>query len=186
MNDYNKSEIRRLLDLYYEGRASESQERRLRDYFSGEVTDEEFADDRLFFNALAAADDKVEVPAGLEHRLSQAIDSWQEAGQTAEQKACETPPTAPRRFRLLTFRRSFSIAASVALLVGVGVMLFNTSARTSTPVDTYTDPMEAYAETQRVLTIFSNTIDKSMQSLEQADRSQDKALRLAFEQLSKI
>lgn len=171
MNEYNKSEIRRLLDLYYEGCASESQERRLRDYFSGEVTDEEFADDRLFFNALAAADDKIEVPEGLEQRLSQAIDSWQEAG---------------RRFRLLTFRRSFSIAASVALLVGVGVMLFNTSARTSTPVDTYTNPMEAYAETQRVLTIFSNTIDKSMQSLEQADRSQDKALRLAFEQLSKI
>ncbi|MDE6377559.1 MAG: hypothetical protein K2K72_02315 [Duncaniella sp.] len=178
MNDYNKSEIRRLLDLYYEGRTSASEEAVLRRYFSGDDIDSDFEDDRLFFEALAGSGETVEVPADLQGRLSAAIDSWQEA----EHKSSATR----LRLRLISMRRSFSIAASVALLLAVGVWLFNAGNRAASPVDTYSDPMEAYAETQRVLSIFSNTIDKSMQGLEQAENRQDKALRLALEQLDKI
>lgn len=178
MNDYNKSEIRRLLNLYYEGNTTQGKEAVLRDYFSGGDIDSDFENDRLFLEALWGNDSSVEVPSGLEQRLSDSIDSWQES----EHKVHETR----RRLRIIAMRRTFSIAASIAVLLGVGVLLFNTIGRNASPVDTYDDPMEAYAETQRVLTIFSNTIDKSMQELERAERSQEKAIRLAFEQLDKI
>lgn len=178
MNEYNKTDIRRLLDLYYEGKSSASDEAALRDYFGQPDSDPEFDDDKLFFNALAGNDDSIEVPADLEQRLSNAVDSWQES----ERKAV----AARSRFKLISLRPAIGIAASIAVLFAIGAMLLGTPSQTREPADTFTDPMEAYAETQRVLTLFANTIDKSMQGMETAERSQDKALRLAFEQLNKI
>ena len=176
MNEYNKTDIRRLLDLYYEGKSSASDEAALRDYFARPDTDPELDDDKMFFNALAGDDNSTKVPADFEERLSHAIDSWQES----ERKAV----AARSRFKFISFRPAIGIAASIAVLFAIGAMLLNNQNRE--PADTFTDPMEAYAETQRVLTLFANTIDKSMQGMETADRSQDKALRLAFEQLNKI
>ena len=178
MNEYNKTDIRRILDLYYEGKTSASEEAALRDYFGRPDTDPEFDDDKMFFNALAGDDNSTEVPADLEERLSHAIDSWQESEQKAK--------TTRRRFKFISLRPAIGIAASIAVLFAIGAMLLDNRTQTGEPADTFTDPMEAYAETQRVLTLFANTIDKSMQGIETADRSQDKALRLAFEQLNKI
>lgn len=176
MNEYNKTDIRRLIDLYYEGKTSANDEAALRDYFARHDTDPEFDDDKLFFEAMTSDENLIEVPADLEQRLNSAIDSWEKS----EQKAV----AARHRFKIISFRRAIGIAASIAVLFALGAMLLGN--RTHEPVDTFTDPMEAYAETQRVLTLFANTIDKSMQGLETVERSQDKAMRLAMEQLSKI
>lgn len=178
MNEYNKTDIRRLLDLYYEGKTSSSDESALRDYFARPDTDPEFDDDKLFFGAITGDDSSIEVPAELEQRLNSAIDSWEES----EQKAV----AARRRFKFISFRRTIGIAASITVLFAIGAMLLGHQWQNREPADTFTDPMEAYAETQRVLTLFANTIDKSMQGMETAERSQDKAMRLAFEQHSKI
>lgn len=178
MNEYNKTEIRRLLDLYYEGQSSACGETTLRDYFSRPDTDPEFDDDKSFFNALAGNDDSIEVPSHLEQRLSHAVDSWQEAEQQAT--------AARHRFRIFSLRPAISIAASVAILFAIGSMFLNNPWKTGEPADTFTDPMEAYAETQRVLTLFANTLDKSMDGIDTAERSREKALALAMEQLKKI
>ncbi|MDE6225063.1 MAG: hypothetical protein K2M25_02875, partial [Muribaculaceae bacterium] len=76
MNENNKNDIRHILDLYYEGKSSADDEALLRDYFAGGEVDDEFADDKLFFDALADANDSIEVPSDLEHRLNAAVDSW--------------------------------------------------------------------------------------------------------------
>ncbi len=179
MNEYNTSDIKRLLDLYYEGKTSPGEETLLREYFANPDTPHEFDDDKLFFEAMSADDDdSIEVPQDLEQRLSTAITSWEKA----EQKA-----TARRhRFKLISFGRTIGIAASIALLFAIGAMHLGNQNQTHEPADTFTDPMEAYAETQRVLNLFAKTIDKSMKSIETAERSQDKAIRLACEQLDKI
>ena len=179
MNTYSKPEIRQLLARYYEGNTTESEEGALREYFAGGNVDPDFEDDRLLFKAMAGYSDKaVEVPAHLERLLSDSIDSWQRSERQ--------PAPSHRVLGFIPWHHAGAIAASVAVLIGVGVMLFNSRGISTIPADTFTDPQEAYAETQRVLSIFSNTIDKSMQGLETMERSQDKALRLALEQLDKI
>lgn len=181
MNTYNNAEIRRLLDRYYEGDTTESEENLLRDYFAQSEVDPDLEDDRLLFEAMTGDACKApELPAGLERLLSDSIDSWQRS-------ECRQAP--PRRvLRFIPWRRPVSIAASVAVLLGLGIMFIHIHSHgdNSVPTDTFTDPQEAYAETQRVFLIFSNTIDKSMQQLEKMERSQDKALRYTLEQLDKI
>ncbi len=179
MNENNKTDIKRLLNLYYEGKTSVNDEIIIRNYLSRPDCDPEFDDDKMFFEALAGNNDTIEVPTELQHRLSQAIDQWEEAERNAT-------AVHRRRFRLISLRPSIGIAASIALLFALGTMRFGNQSITREPVDTFTDPMEAYAETQRVLTLFANTIDKSTQGMETAERCQDKAIRIALEQLNKI
>ena len=179
MNTYNNAEIRRLLDRYYEGDTTESEETLLRDYFAQSEVDPDLEDDRLLFEAMTGDVCKApEVPAGLERLLSDSIDSWQRSECRQAQSR--------RVLRFIPWRQPVSIAASVAVLLGLGIMFIHFRGDNSVPPDTFTDPQEAYAETQRVFLIFSNTIDKSMQQLEKMERSQDKALRYTLEQLDKI
>ncbi len=176
MNEYDKNDIRRLLELYYGGEASENDECRLREYFAQPDTDSEFDDDKMFFEALAGVGDSIEVPAELAERLSDAVDLWQDSERTRRRF----------RFRRFSFRPAIGIAASVAVVFVIGLSFLDHPVTGREPVDTFSDPMEAYAETQRVLTIFSRTIDKSVRGIETAERSSDKALSLAIDQLDKI
>ncbi|MDE7154668.1 MAG: hypothetical protein K2N79_00065, partial [Muribaculaceae bacterium] len=95
MNEYNKNDIKHILDRYYEGKSSAADDAILRSYFAEDEVDEEFADDKLFFEALADTNDLIEVPSGLEQRLSDAGDAWNDS----ENRIADSR----RRFRLVKF-----------------------------------------------------------------------------------
>lgn len=175
MNENRKNHIKQLLELYYDGNSSVTDENELHEYFNSSEADHEFEADRIIFEALKT-DGYVDVPDELHKKLSDSIDSWEKA----EKKERSQRST----FSIKPFRTVLNLAASIALLLGIGSLLFLKKA--PQPVDTFTDPMEAYAETQRVLSFFANTLDKSLQGMEAAGRNQEKAVNLAIEQLNNL
>lgn len=96
------------------------------------------------------------LPEGLSDRLSQSIDSWQQAEQ--QQRA---------KHRTLVVRLSFAVAASLLLLLFVK---WNPSTPTEQELtasasiweDTYTDPQEAAAVAQEALRLLSKNLNKGM------------------------
>lgn len=96
------------------------------------------------------------LPEGLSDRLSQSIDSWQQAEQ--QQRA---------KHRTLVVRLSFAVAASLLLLLFVK---WNPSTPTEQELtasasiweDTYTDPNEAAAAAQEALRLLSKNLNKGM------------------------
>ena len=163
MNENNKNDIRHILDLYYEGKSSADDEALLREYFAGDEVDDEFA--------------SIEVPSDLEQRLNAAVDSWADS----EKQKVESK----RQFRLVKFIPTIGIAASIAILFVIGSLVMNIG-QTREPADTFTNPEDAYAETQRVLALFAGTLDKGTEGLEIADQGREKALAMVMEQLNKI
>lgn len=175
MNENSKRHIRQLLERYYNGDSSAAEEIELREFFKRTEADGEFTADRAIFEAMIDTE-SVEVPEGFDAKLSKSIDSWEQAETRRE--------VVKKKFSIKLFRLICSIAATVAVIIAVTPLLFKKN--TPQPVDTFTDPMEAYTETQRVLTFFAQTLDKSRQGIETAERSQEKALNIALDQLNKL
>ena len=112
MNGNNITEIKKLLDRYYNGETTEAEEKQLTCYFAGEdVADELLAEKEIFLQLMNVAEPQI--PMGLEERLEGAIDSW----EAAERKAAENR----RRIRPMSIRAIVSIAASLILVVALGV-----------------------------------------------------------------
>lgn len=142
-------EINILLKHYDEGTATEAQERELRRLALANRLPDQWNE---YF---AVLDDAVEVPEGLEDRLSRRIDTMHAGDQLRHR---------------LWWRRVVGIAASLAILITVGLYVHNQhQTRAILDEDTYTDPQEAYNQTEQVLTKLSlqlNKGDDGMQALE--------------------
>lgn len=96
-------------------------------------------------------------PDGMQERLSQLIDGWDNAGSTVH-----------RRSRRLRIRWA---AAASAIVVTSATLLYVARPVAPEPTasyDTYTDPEEAAAETQRALTKFSLALNKGLQTIDDA------------------
>ena len=69
------------------------------------------------------------------------------------------------------FRPKLTSAAAIALVLVAGATAWFTAGDTkdvaATPKrDTYTDPRDSYAETQRALLLFSNSINKGLDEID--------------------
>ena len=132
-------EISTLLKHYEEGITTEAQEHDLRRMAAaGSLPDE-------WNEYFAALDEAVEVPDGLEQRLEARIDKLDSV----------------ERVRHHWWPRVFGIAATVALLLSIGVYVHNQrQTQMLLNQDTYTDPQAAYNETEQVLTQLANQLNK--------------------------
>ena len=106
--------------------------------------------DTLNYKAL----EQIPIPEGLEERLSAKIDEWEKE---------DTKQKAQRRRLLPSALRYTAIAASVALVFGVGFHYL----RQDEPVnlaeqDTYQDPVLAQQEAERALNLLAVNLNKGM------------------------
>ena len=133
-------EIERLLAEFYEGNTSENQEERLKKYFETQNVPEHLEKEKRLFLCFHK-DVPVEVPAGLEDKLSRMID-------TKEQEEIHF-------FRKNKTKRNWrwvgGIAASIVLLFGLGYSISNISDTMEKPKETFTDPEVAYEVLQATL-----------------------------------
>ena len=119
--------------------------------------------------------EQIPIPEGLEERLSAKIDEWEKE---------ETKQKAQRRRLLPRSLRYTAIAASVALVFGVGFHYL----RQDEPVnlaeqDTYQDPVLAQQEAERALNLLAANLNKGMGHLEKAKALSDKTERSFYEKL---
>lgn len=154
-------EIERLLAEFYEGTTTESQEEALRDYFkTTEVPGHLLKDKEIFLSLYSDADRDVEVPAGLESKLSLLIDEKAE-----EEQRFFRPNKSRRNWRWLG-----SIAATLLLIIslGYGVNHLGKDVCPPTPQDTFTDPEEAYRVLQATLLEISANLNSGLNEVKES------------------
>ena len=119
---------------------------------------------------------KIPIPEGLEERLSAKIDQWEHDEKQAK-----------RRIRLPRAIRYISVAASIALVFGVGFHLLRPDDQANlAEQDTYQDPVKAQQEAERALTLLAINLNKGMGQLEKAKALSDKTEKQLNEQLKHL
>ena len=128
--------------------------------------------DELDYKAL----EQIPIPEGLEERLSAKIDEWEK--EEKQQKA-------QRRMLLPRPLRYTAVAASIALVFGVGYHLLSQDKYMNlAEQDTYQDPLLAQQEAQKALTLLAVNLNKGMGHLEKAKALSDKTEETLNEQLN--
>lgn len=99
----------------------------------------------------------IEIPDGLEARLSMKIDQWAES----ERKVAK--PAPQQRKKRISLLRTASIAASIALLLGIGITLSNHDNKVQR--DTFDNPEQARQEAEKALNLLVYNLGKGMEQL---------------------
>ena len=119
--------------------------------------------------------EQIPIPEGLEERLSAKIDEWE---KEEKQQTVKRRPLFPKTLRYT------AAAASVALVVGVGIHLLSQEKyQNLAEQDTYQDPMQAKMEAERALNLLAMNLNKGMGHLEKAKALSDKTEQTLNEQL---
>ncbi len=103
----DKEQAKQLLERFYDGTASEREERMLRNYLLSDNMDEEFATDRKIFQALQQTS-STPMPDDLENRLSALIDKLDEKERKNKQ---------PKRAKILYMASAIAAAAVLTAIL---------------------------------------------------------------------
>lgn len=160
-------DIKILLDKFYRGETSLTEEALLIDFFRQEAVSDEFLPDKKLFSAFALSDRSLDETDESSEKIERLIDSF-----TDEVR----PKGKTRRLRIVAFVTA--VAASLALFVGVN--LFQKHQPTGRPcmADTYRDPDEAYLATMNALQLFSENFAKGNESVEKANMHLEKTQKI--------
>ena len=159
--------IERLLAKFYDGDTDESQEEVLRDYFRTTEVPEHLLKDRdVFLSLYQIADRDVEVPVGLEDKLSLLIDEKAE-----EEQRFFRPNKAKRNWRWIG-----GVAATILLLIGIGYGIdkLEDDVCPPTPQDTFSDPEEAYRVLQATLLEISTNLNSGLNEVKETQSDMKK------------
>jgi hypothetical protein len=144
----NENKLKELIAKFYEGTSTDDEERELRAYFSGGDILPGYEAERDIFPFLSESAEIPDPDPGFEARIITAIDKEE----------------AIRKNKIL--RRiilpSLSVAAGLLILAG-SYFYFSHQA---VPVDTFTDPQLAYAETVRILYDVSARMNNARRTLQ--------------------
>ena len=122
--------------------------------------------------------ERIPIPEGLEERLSAKIDEWEL--EERQQKA-------QRRRLLPSTLRYTAVAASVALVFGIGYHYMRQEESVNpAELDTYHDPVLAQQEAERALNLLAAHLNKGMGHLEKAKALSDKAENTLNKQLNAL
>lgn len=148
--------IRMLLEKFYDGLTTETEEKTLHDYFrQGNDVAEELKEEQLFFRAMQPED--CPVPVALGERLARQINQW----NTVEK-------TARRSSQRASLRWITAAAASLLLVVSVSVFVYHGQGKAQQPPqDTYTNQEDAYAQTSKALLKFSKSLNKGIEKAQE-------------------
>jgi hypothetical protein len=149
--EVNKGNIKQILKRYYAGDTSLKDEEALKNFFKSKSVPEEYEADKVFFQSLEADFEPIST-----HEVSSMLKV-----ATGSEKI----EVKPKRLRVINIIAGISIAATLALTFGIGWILTRESQQQMI-TDTYTDPMQAYHETQRLLMLVSSKINSAYAHLE--------------------
>lgn len=136
-----KKDLQDRLKRYYEGTLSSEEVRELIRFFREEDTPEGFETEKEIFSYLGDSADEP-APGGIEEKMSQLIDDLEKKEHRSHRVVSLYPVLA-------------GLAATVALLLAVYLGFLRNPVK-----DTYKDPVQAYAETQRVLGFVSSKLNQ--------------------------
>jgi len=137
-----------LLEKYFEGRTTLTEEETLLDYFSGATGDApEWNSYKQYFASLKETRNLSLLTPAFEKRLDMLIDN-------------QAIPLRAKRFPVLRL----AAAASIALILGISSFLLIRS-QLQRDRDTFSDPQLAYAEAQKTLLYISEKMNRGIEPL---------------------
>lgn len=113
--------------------------------------------------------EQVEIPEGLEERLSMKINQWALMEEEAQTKG--TTETKPLKRGILTwtkFYKSVTIAACISAIIGIGSIVGLHTSRNKAQIDSFNNPKLAQAEAYKALWLLASNLEKGMTSYEKA------------------
>lgn len=160
------SDIKDLLNIFYNGESSDEQEQILLHYFESEDVSEDLLSEKDFFMSLYTSGQEVEVPNHLESRLSGMIDLLAEKEELSEREKKQDIIKKGRG-------RIWATIGAVACAASIGLAFYlNTDSSISNgdlgyqhmlkPQDTYTNPQDAYLATQNALMLVSTNLNSGL------------------------
>lgn len=155
----NKKQIKSLLEKYYKAETSEEEELRLRRFFSDEDVPSEFLNEKEIFSYY--------------HDLSEIADPPEDFADRIIAAAFTEELKSGRSGNRRIFLTITGIAAGLLILTGSYFFFL----RKSEPIDTFTDPQIAYAETMKILYNVSVRMNQAAQALEPVARMQEIAVK---------
>lgn len=160
--------IKGLIDAFYEGTTSLEEEKALREYFLEERIPKELEPDRKIFLELYSREEE-NTPVSLEQKLNSLIDQL-EAG---EKKRIVSINSKPNGIKWIT-----SIAASILIVLSIGVYYHFNKEDGQIMADTYTNPEDAYEETEKALLFVSAKLNKGFEQVETAQKNIEKTNKI--------
>ncbi len=164
--------IRQLLNSFYNGETTVEEEQFLLDYFENSQLSEELRKEKELFLRLYQTEE-VDVPAGLESKLSNLIDALSKG---------ETKQPARKRVPLWVWIGSAAACAILMISVGLHVHTGNKEkenlARQAPHKDTFTDPEQAYAEAEKALLLFCTNYNRGIEKLSIVANSMEKTNKI--------
>lgn len=168
------SEIKILLEAFYNGSTTREEERILFEYFNGENVVDELVSEKEVFLAICEKE-SIEVPIQLEYRLNNLIDDFKD--NDLKQKEI-------KRFSIWKY---ISVAACIALIASVGFYLHNrpkvdssmTIVENTSDTDKLTpEDIEKLKKAESALLLVSKNFNKGMDQLAMVSLNVDKTNRI--------
>ena len=161
----NIKDINKLLDSFYEGQTTQEEEKVLYKFFSEETIPEDMVSEKQIFLKLYSGQQN-DVPLHLEKKLNSLIDNLERKEHNKQQ----TPIVLPIRQLSKPWKWAMCIAASILLFISAGIFAyFGYNNKTPMLVDTYSNPEDAYLETQKTLLLVSNKLNKGIKQVEKVN-----------------
>lgn len=171
------SEIKKLIEAFYNGNTTAEEEQTLLDYFKGENVAEELLNEKKIFLQMNETDN-IDIPVGLENKLSNLIDKL----ATEEKKASQ-----PKKRNLWTW--AGSVAAGVAILLFAGIH-FSKQHETVMPMPTVTninaEDQYKMEEAQKALLLISSNFNKGVDQLSAVSTNLDKTNEILNKTLGQL
>jgi len=162
--------VKKLLDAFYDGTTSLDEEKILRQYFSGKDVPEELEVEQKIFCELFSAQGGYDFSS-----LEQKLDSLIEQLEDKEKSHIQSFP--PKLKSIINWKWITSVAASVLIILCTGIYFYNQN-NTHKMIDTYSNPKEAYAETQKALTLVSSKLNKGFDQMGSAQKNIEKTNKI--------
>ncbi|QIK53942.1 hypothetical protein G7051_06160 [Dysgonomonas sp. HDW5B] len=168
-------DINKLLHSFYEGETSQEEEKILYKFFSDENIPEDMISEKRIFLQLYSAQEN-DAPLHLEEKLNALINNLEKKENNTQAHRIILPIKQMNK----TWRWAMSIAASVLIVLSAGIFAYfgNSGNRNQMLVDTFSNPEEAYIETQKTLLLVSGKLNKGIQQVEKVNDIIDKDVHL--------
>lgn len=167
----NIDDIKRLLHSFYEGETSQEEELIIYNFFLEEdIPDDLVLEKRIFLKLYSGQEN--DVPPYLEEKLNILIDDLEK----------EEKSRSNLSIKLInkSWRHYIAIAASILVVLSVGIWIYSENSNNKKPilVDTFSNPEEAYIETQKTLLLVASKLNKGFCEVEKVNEIIDKDAQL--------
>ncbi|SHF78663.1 hypothetical protein SAMN05444362_11037 [Dysgonomonas macrotermitis] len=167
MKNIDIKHIEELITSFYGGTTTLDEEKILLDFFKSEnVPDWMDIEQKMFMEIYSRKNE--EAPYHLESRLISLVDKLDKE---------ENRTSRPIRKSIhIHWKWVSGIAACIAIMITAGIFLYKGMGQHQeyAVVDTYSDPEDAYRETQKVMLLVSNKLNKGLQQVESIQDNVDR------------